>query len=83
VMTFGQAIDAMKSGRRVSRQGWNGKGMYLRLVRPYLDKAYTVTEVEPIDGTLLDYIGMKTATGGFVPWLASQTDMLAEDWCLV
>ena len=77
---FGEAIKYLKRGFKVARKGWNGKGMYLRYVDPYLDKTYKVTECEPIDGTLLPYIGMKTAQNGFVPWLASQTDMLAEDW---
>lgn len=79
-MNFGDALDVLKMGGKVSRKGWNGKGMYLRYVDPYTDKAYKVTECEPIDGTLLPYIAMKTADNGFVPWLASQTDMLAEDW---
>lgn len=77
---FGEAIKYLKRGFKVARKGWNGKGMYLRYVDPYLDNTYKVTECEPIDGTLLPYIGMKTAQNGFVPWLASQTDMLAEDW---
>jgi hypothetical protein len=80
MMNFGQAIEAMKAEQRVRRIGWNGKGMYIRLVRPYLDKAYHIREVEPIDGTLMDFIAMKTVANQFVPWLASQTDMLAEDW---
>lgn len=80
---FGEALKYMKRGMKVARKGWNGKGMYLRYVDPYLDKTYKVTECEPIDGTLLPYIGMKTAQNGFVPWLASQTDMLAEDWVFV
>lgn len=82
-MDFGCAIENMKSGCKVARKGWNGKGMYLRYVDPYMDKAYKITEQEPIDGTLLPYIGMKTADNGFVPWLASQTDMLADDWVIV
>ena len=79
-MNFGDALDILKMGGKVARKGWNGKGMYLRYVDPYTDKTYKVTECEPIDGTLLPYIAMKTADNGFVPWLASQTDMLSEDW---
>lgn len=77
---FDDAIKYLKRGLKVARKGWNGKGMYVRLVEPYMDTAYHVTEIEPIDGTLLSFIAMKTAQKGFVPWLASQTDMLAEDW---
>lgn len=80
---FGDAIRYLKRGLKVARKGWNGKGMYLRYVEPYTDKAYKVTECEPIDGTLLPYIAMKTADNKFVPWLASQTDMLSEDWVFV
>lgn len=80
---FGVAIEQMKRGRKVARKGWNGKNMYIRYVDPYTDKVYRVTEHEPIDGTLMAYIGMKTADNGFIPWLASQADMLAEDWVFV
>lgn len=86
-MTFGLAIEAMKNGDKVARSGWNGKGMFLFLVpgstfkvnRPPLLGIYE-------EGTEINYhahIDMKTATGEVVPWLASQTDMLAEDWEIV
>lgn len=81
--SFSDAIKYLKRGLKVARKGWNGKGMYLRYVEPYTDKAYKVTECEPIDGTLLPYIAMKTADNCFVPWLASQTDMLSEDWIFI
>jgi hypothetical protein len=79
-MNFGQALEKAKAGQRISRDGWNGKGMYVRLVRPYSDPAYRITESEHADGTLARYLGMKTADNKFVPWLASQTDILADDW---
>lgn len=82
-MNFGQAIEALKEGKKVARKGWNGKGMFLIYIFPYLNDQYEVTEKEEIVGTLLPYIAMKTADNGLVPWLASQTDMLAEDWELV
>lgn len=68
-MDFGQALSALKAGHRVERAGWNGKGMYLELQRPDAHSKMT-----------LPYIYMKTVQGNLVPWLASQTDMLAEDW---
>lgn len=71
-MNFGQAIEALKSGKKVARKGWNGKNMYLELQRP--DEHSKMT---------LPYIYMRTAQGDFVPWLASQTDMLSEDWVTV
>lgn len=68
-MNFGEAIEALKDGDRVQREGWNGKNMYL-----YLDR---MPGFDP-------YIVMYTAQGTHQPgWLASQADMLAEDWILV
>lgn len=75
-MNFGDALQALKDGKMVSREGWNGKGMWLALI-----EGYSVGFHPDILGrTLLPWIGMKTADGAFVPWLASQTDVLAEDW---
>lgn len=83
-MTFGLAIEALKKGQRVARAGWNGKGMWLGLVQGY---DYNPQEGRATAYALgcikLPWIGMKTANGEFVPWLASQTDMLAEDWVIV
>jgi hypothetical protein len=66
---FGWAIQVMKSGGRVGRKGWNGKGMWLEIQWP-----------SALSYMTLPYIYMKTADNHIVPWLASQTDMLAEDW---
>jgi hypothetical protein len=68
-MTFGEALKHIKDGRAVRRIGWNGKGMWLELQRPDAHSKMT-----------LPYIFMVTVTGDRVPWLASQTDILAEDW---
>jgi hypothetical protein len=84
---FGQALAALKDGFRAARAGWNGKGMFIFLVpgstfkvnRPPLLGIYA-------EGTEIKYhahIDMKTADGMVVPWLASQTDLLAEDWLLL
>jgi hypothetical protein len=81
-MNFGQAIMALKQGEKVAREGWNGKGMFLRLVFPYNNSQFDLVEKE-IEGTFASFIGMKTADNMFVPWVASQTDMLAEDWMIV
>lgn len=82
-MPFGLAVEALKKGQLVARAGWNGKGMWLRYVDPYLDKQFRVTELPGAVGTLLPWIGMKTADNKFVPWLASQTDVLSEDWIIL
>lgn len=74
-MDFSSALVALKNGFRVARAGWNGKGMWLELVE---GDHYKVSN-SPSD-KLLPWIGMKTADNGFVPWLCSQTDMLADDW---
>lgn len=86
-MTFGDAVESLKEGEKVARRGWNGKGMFLFLVpastfqvnRPPLMGIYP-------EGTTVNYqshIDMKTADDTVVPWLASQSDVLAEDWVIV
>lgn len=71
-MNFGFAIEKLKAGRRVARSGWNGKGMWLELQWP--DAADASPKIT------LPYVFMRTAQGDTVPWLASQTDILADDW---
>ena len=87
-MDFGQAIEALKSGKRVCRgDGWNGKGMFLFLVpgstfkvnRPPLLGIYP----EGMEINYQPHVDMKTAQGTIVPWAASQSDLLAEDWLIV
>lgn len=86
-LSFGLAIEALKKGKRVARTGWNGKGMFLFLVP---GSRFTVNRAPLLgiypEGTQIDYhahIDMKTAHGYVVPWLASQADMLADDWMIV
>ena len=86
-MNFGNAIEALKEGKRVARAGWNGKGMFLFLV----PGSNFIVNREPLlsimgEGAQITYrphIDMKDAEGKVVPWLASQTDMLAEDWLVI
>lgn len=73
-MTFGDAVERLKTGQKVARAGWNGKGMFLFYVGAW---AHGVLER---DEPTLPFIAMKTATNELVPWLASQTDILSEDW---
>jgi hypothetical protein len=76
-MGFGGALKLLEAGFRVSRSGWNGKGMWLVLA----DGGHTYF---PDDSRwpMLPHILMKTVDDAVVPWLASQTDMLAKDWGL-
>ncbi len=83
-MNFGDALSALKSGEKVARSGWNGKNMFLFLVP---GSRFTVNRAPLLgiypEGTEISYhahVDMKTAQGYVVPWLCSQTDMLAEDW---
>lgn len=82
-MRFGEALELLRNGRLISREGWNGKGMFLYYVRAGIvrdlfapsgigcDIPHTVTR---------EHIVMRTAQGDLVPWVASQTDLLACDW---
>ena len=80
---FGEAIKYLKRGLKVARKGWNGKGMFLFLAEEidFTTRA-DMSCCENLEGELtLPSIVMKTADNHFVVgWLASQTDMLAEDW---
>ena len=103
---FGVALDHLKAGKRVARRGWNGKGMYIWVVRGQFDgpeRGFLPGEDIPHDHPstqdgvsmglfnsgpaetplLMPYLCMRAASGaGVTGWLASQTDMLAEDWML-
>lgn len=95
-MSFGHAVEALKAGKKVARAGWNGKGMFLVFVpgtlnatlrkdTPYHDALFCTTTGEQRETVSINaHIDMFTATGSFQPgWLASQTDMLANDWQIV
>ena len=83
-MNFGQALEALKSGSKVQRSGWNGKGLTIELqipdanskmTLPYIYMNYPSTPAS--DSAPVNHLNAR------VPWLASQTDMLAEDWQIV
>ena len=91
-MDFGDAIRALKQGKRVARAGWNGKGMYLWLlpastVKAEWCKESHLKELAEQNGGEVECLGsirMKTADGKVLTgWLASQTDMLSEDWIMI
>lgn len=83
-MNFSDALYHLKNGARLRRAGWNGKGMFIYLVP---GSTFEVNRAPLLgilpEGTKVNYLphlDMKTADGSFVPWLASQTDILANDW---
>ena len=68
-LCFSSALKLVKNGIKISRQGWNGKGLWVEIQRP--DQHSKMT---------LPYLYLNYPTGERVPWLASQTDILANDW---
>ncbi len=78
-MDFGRALDALREGLKVQRVGWNGKGMWLKLQIPDENSKMTLPYI------YIEYPFGHIAypLGSRVPWLASQTDMLATDWQVV
>ena len=80
-MDFGKAIEALKSGKKVARKGWNGKGIFIELQIPDDFSKMTHPYI------FIDTTGLETensqAPKDRVPWLASQTDMLSDDWEIV
>jgi hypothetical protein len=101
-LTFGQAVEAVKQGKLISREGWNGKGMFV-FMRPAdeLEPGFIINNVKSLpeayketlknktfsEGQKIkfgEYLCMKAADESIVNgWLASQTDMLANDWCIL
>lgn len=78
---FGEAIKYLKRGFKVARKGWNGKGIYLELQVPDEHSKMTLPYVYIVTSSLIT--DNPHAPKGCVPWLASQTDMLADDWYIV
>ena len=78
-MNFGDAVRALKDGKRVARAGWNGRGMWLTLVKSW-NGAFGGPLPPEMQWSMGPFICMKTVGDVFVPWLASQTDVLADDW---
>jgi hypothetical protein len=78
LMNFGEALQLLKYGQKVARFGWNGKGMWLELQVPDEHSKMTLPYI------YINYPNNAPNTpGARVPWLASQTDMLSDDWVLV
>lgn len=84
---FSWALIQLKAGKKVARHGWNGKGMFVFLVpgSTFLVNRPPLLGIYP-EGTVIDYrshVDMKTADGQVVPWVASQSDLLSDDWEIV
>ena len=81
VRDFGWALNCLKQGKAVARKGWNGKGIYIKLQTPDVNSKMTLPYIYIVTNGLVT--DNPNAPKGTVPWLASQTDMLAEDWEIV
>ena len=83
-MSFGLAIEAAKKGKKIARAGWNGKNQYVELAHciSYKNNAAEIVNVNHcnIGNKALAFVG---TSGVKMGWLASQADMLADDWCIV
>ena len=83
-MNFGQALDAIQRGQKAAREGWNGKNQYIEIASniSYINSdVYTVNEDHSAIGNkAIAFVG---TSGVQLGWLASQADMLAEDWRIV
>ena len=74
-MNFSQALDRLKAGAKIARSGWNGAGLWLEIQRPDAHSKMTLPNI------FMSYPeNAKNTPGARVPWLASQTDLLSEDW---
>lgn len=87
MLSFSEALVQIKAGHRVARTGWNGKGMFVFLVPGSVFKVNRppLLGIYP-EGTEIRYhahVDMRTADGQVVPWLCSQTDLLADDWDVI
>lgn len=80
-MNFSQALIAIKEGKKMSREGWNGKGMWIQVQFPDENSANTRSYIFIVcpKGSTKQF-GEQTKDFERVPWLASQTDIFAEDW---
>jgi len=80
-MNFGNAIESLKLGQKLSREGWNGKGIFIELQTPDVNSKMSSPYI------YIDTTGLLTdnnkAPRCIVPWLPSQTDLMADDWSII
>lgn len=79
MMNFSEALELAKNGRRITRKGWNGKDQYVKLLQP-LELSYEALQLDKFQVQFGPFLAIKTSYGNVVPWVASQTDLLANDW---
>jgi len=88
-MNFGQALEGLKLGEKLARTGWSGRGMFIyyspgkvgvQVQELWSPVSRAFAQLRGGSVTVRPYIMMKTAQDDLVPWIASQTDLLAEDW---
>lgn len=72
MVSFGAALEEIKAGKRATRLGWSGAGIWIKLHRPSEQSR-----------NVLAYLFQRTAQGEFVPWIPTQTDLLADDWTVM
>ena len=81
-MNFGQAVEILKTGGKVARSGWNGKGMWVRRVDLYTDSEFRIQEINPSIGTFMPFFVI-FSFGNLNTWVPSISDVQAEDWEVV
>lgn len=83
-MKIGGAIELLREGKKVARRGWNGKGMWLKFCNTQCfgdeRQADSLGLTYADTPTFLPFIGIRTVENGFIPWVSSQADILADDW---
>jgi hypothetical protein len=83
---FGQALNWLKSGKKVSRKGWNGSGMYAYYIPANSYPAITEIAKKEFGDKLVPYrpyLALKTAQNDVATWNPSTSDCLAEDWFII
>ena len=78
-MNISEALIEMQKGEKITKSNW-GKNTYIRLFNPYSDSKFAIIETEPIDGTLMPSIYMKTEGNTFIPWSVSQSHLFCSDF---
>jgi hypothetical protein len=84
-MNFSKALNEVKNGKRIAREGWNGKGMFVYFVseEAYTSKTDHAKKIFGDKTPYLPYLALKTASNKVVPWTVSQTDVLSNDWIVL
>ena len=79
MVSFSDALIALKAGKKIAREGWNGKGLWVRRIDLYSDAEFRVRELEPCTGTFMPFFVI-LAHGQLNTWVPSISDVQAVDW---